>query len=55
MGDFATRIEMPVVNTHFKKRAEHRVTYRSGGGVREWTISNVGGAYLRLQSDIGGE
>ena len=32
--DFATRIEMGVVNTYFKKREE---------GVRKWTISYVGG------------
>uniref|UniRef100_A0A3P9J4A1 Endonuclease/exonuclease/phosphatase domain-containing protein n=1 Tax=Oryzias latipes TaxID=8090 RepID=A0A3P9J4A1_ORYLA len=29
--DFAKRMEMAVVNTYFKKREEHRVTYRSGG------------------------
>ena len=29
--DFATRMEMAVVNTYFKKREEHRVTYTSGG------------------------
>ena len=29
--DFATRMEMAVVNTYFKKREEHRVTYKSGG------------------------
>ena len=29
--DFATRMEMDVVNTHFKKREEPRVTYKSGG------------------------
>ena len=29
--DFATRLEMAVVNTYFKKREEHRVTYKSGG------------------------
>ena len=28
--DFATRMEMAVVNTYFKKREEHRVTYKSG-------------------------
>ena len=30
MVDFATIIEMAVVNTYFKKREEHRVTYKSG-------------------------
>ena len=29
--DFVTRMEMAVVNTYFKKREEHRVTYKSGG------------------------
>ena len=29
--DFATRMEMAVVNTYFKKREEDRVTYKSGG------------------------
>ena len=28
--DFATRMEMAVVNTYFKKREEHRVTHKSG-------------------------
>ena len=28
--DFAKRMEMAVVNTYFKKREEHRVTYKSG-------------------------
>ena len=27
--DFATRMEMAVMNTYFKKREEHRVTYKS--------------------------
>ncbi|KAI5105022.1 hypothetical protein C0J45_4694 [Silurus meridionalis] len=29
--DFAKRMEMAVVNTYFKKKEEHRVTYKSGG------------------------
>ena len=29
--DFAKRMEMAVVNMYFKKREEHRVTYKSGG------------------------
>ncbi|KAK3534836.1 hypothetical protein QTP86_026664, partial [Hemibagrus guttatus] len=29
--DFAKRMDMGVVNTYFKKREEHRVTYKSGG------------------------
>ena len=28
---FATRMEMAVLDTYFKKREEHRVTYKSGG------------------------
>ncbi|KAI5099282.1 hypothetical protein C0J45_11421 [Silurus meridionalis] len=29
--DFAKRMEMEVVKTYFKKKEEHRVTYKSGG------------------------
>ncbi|KAI5087244.1 hypothetical protein C0J45_22643 [Silurus meridionalis] len=29
--DFAKRMEMEVMNTYFKKKEDHRVTYRSGG------------------------
>ncbi|XP_051790361.1 craniofacial development protein 2-like [Erpetoichthys calabaricus] len=29
--DFAKRMDMAVVNTYFKKREEHRITYKSGG------------------------
>ncbi|XP_051782811.1 uncharacterized protein LOC127527635 [Erpetoichthys calabaricus] len=29
--DFAKRMDMAFVNTYFKKREEHRVTYKSGG------------------------
>eukprot|EP00064_Thunnus_orientalis_P010544 superscaffoldBa00001440_g10570 len=29
--DFMKRMEMAVVNTYFKKREEHRMTYKSGG------------------------
>ena len=29
--DFATRMEMAVLNTYFKKREENRVTHKSGG------------------------
>ncbi|KAI5102779.1 hypothetical protein C0J45_8131 [Silurus meridionalis] len=29
--DFAKRMEMAVVNTYFKKKENHRVTYKSGG------------------------
>ena len=41
--DFATRMEMAVVNTYFKKREEHRGRIRVEEGVRKWTISCVGG------------
>ena len=42
--DFAKKVEMPVVDTVFQKRQEHKVTYKSGGrststdGCR-WTTS----------------
>ena len=29
--DFAKRMDLAVVNTYFKKKDEHRVTYKSGG------------------------
>ena len=29
--DFAKRIDLAIVNTYFKKKDEHRVTYKSGG------------------------
>lgn len=29
--DFAKRMKMAVVNAYFRKREEHRVTYKSGG------------------------
>ena len=31
MVDFAIRMEMSVLNTYFKKREGHRLTYKSGG------------------------
>ncbi|XP_056134022.1 uncharacterized protein LOC130110842 [Lampris incognitus] len=31
VADFVKMMEMAVVNTYFKKREEHRVTYKSGG------------------------
>ena len=40
---FATRMEMAVVNTYFKKRKEHKLTYKSGGRSTQVTISYVGG------------
>ena len=29
--DFAKRMDMAIVNTYFKKKEEHRITYKSGG------------------------
>ena len=29
--DFAKRMDLAIVNTYFKKKDEHRVTYKSGG------------------------
>ncbi|XP_061629993.1 uncharacterized protein LOC133478218 [Phyllopteryx taeniolatus] len=37
--DFATRMQMAVVNTFFQKRHEHRVTYKSGG--RSMQVDNI--------------
>ena len=31
--DFAKRIDLAVVNFYFKKKDEHRATYKSGGKV----------------------
>ena len=31
VADFAKRMRMAVVNTYFKKKNEHRITYKSGG------------------------
>ncbi|KAI5099810.1 gastrula zinc finger protein XlCGF28.1-like [Silurus meridionalis] len=33
--DFAKRMEMAVVNIYFKKKEDHRVTYKSGGRCRQ--------------------
>ena len=43
--DSSQRMEMAVVNTYFKKKEEHRITYKSGGRstVHRLTISCVGG------------
>ena len=49
--DFATRMEMDVVNTSFKKREEHRVTYKSGG--RSTQVEGIPERDRRLQSDSG--
>ena len=29
--DFGKRMDLAIVNTYFKKKDEHRVTYKSGG------------------------
>ncbi|KAI5103984.1 hypothetical protein C0J45_5610 [Silurus meridionalis] len=34
--DSAKRMEMAVVNTYFKKKEDHRVTYKSGGSPQFW-------------------
>lgn len=39
--DFAERTEMVVVNTNFQKRAEQRMTYKTGG-----RSTQAGGLYL---------
>ena len=31
--DFAKRMDLAIVNTYFKKKDKHRVTYKSGGKV----------------------
>ena len=48
--DFATRMEMAVVNTYFKNREEHRVTYKSGGRSTQVDYIICRRAYLK---DIG--
>ena len=46
--DFATRIEMAVVNIYFKKREEHMVTYKSGGKTTQVDYIICRRAYLFL-------
>ena len=53
--DFATIMEMAVVNTYFKKREEHRVTYKSGGmSTQVDYIEGIPERDRRLQGDSGG-
>ena len=53
--DFATIMEMAVVNTYFKKREEHRVTYKSGGWSTQVDyIEGKPERDRRLQGDSGG-
>ena len=49
--DFATRMEMAVLNIYFKKREEHRVTYKSGGRSTQVDYIVCRRAYLK---EIGG-
>ena len=49
--DFATRMEMAVVNTYFKKREEHRVTYKSGGRSTQVDYIMCRRAYLKEIGD----
>ena len=50
--DFATRMEMAVVNTYFKKREEHRVTYKSGGRSTQVDYIICRRAYLKEIGDV---
>ena len=49
--DFATRMEMAVLNTYFKKREEHRVTYKSGGRSTQVDYIVCRRAYLKEIGD----
>ena len=49
--DFATRMELAVVNTYFKKREEHRVTYKSGGRSTQVDYIMCRRAYLKEIGD----
>ena len=49
--DFATRMEMAVVNTYFKKREEHRVTYKNGGRSTQVDYFMCRRAYLKEIGD----
>ena len=39
--DFAKRMDSAIVNTYFKKKDEHRVTYKSGGRSTQVLIDYV--------------
>ena len=45
--DLATRMEMAVVNTYFKKRDGHRVTYKSGRRSTQVGYIICGRAYMK--------
>ena len=49
--DFATRMEMAVVNTYFKKSEEHRMTYKSGGRSTQVDYIICRRAYLKEIGD----
>ena len=49
--DFATRMEMAVVNTYFKKSEEHRMTYKSGGRSTQVDYIICRSAYLKEIGD----
>ena len=49
--DFATRMEMAVVNTYFRKREERRVTYKSGGNSTQVDYILCRRAYLKEIGD----
>ena len=49
--DFATKMEMVVVNTYFKQREEHRVTYKSGGRSTQVYYIICRRAYLKVIGD----
>ena len=51
MVNFATRMEMAVVNTYFKKREEQRVTYTSGGRSTQVDYIICRRAYLKEIED----
>ena len=49
--DFTTKMEMAVVNTYFKKREKHRVTYKSGGRSTQVNYIMCRRAYLKEIGD----
>ena len=51
MVDLATRMEMAVVNTYFKKREGHGVTYTSGRRSTQVGYIICGRAYLKEIGD----
>ena len=39
--DFGKRMDLAIVNTYFKKKDKHRVTYKSGGKSTQATLCDV--------------